>query len=242
MDLIIEFIVWICQALSGEKENKSSTGTAGGAKPPAARGPYNYGDGRPVVPGKQRTLEEILEDVKREQSAGKASSPRVKAQRVEKAPVFVEKVKTPSLSRPLSEVQQPTELRGAAPAPLPSMGGAIQSKIEGRVLAPTIDEREVVRPVLERKFEKLAERETQQSLGIGHTKMVAEVNTVTTMGEVQTVDTMGASLSNKKSNAYADFFKAMRNAKPKTRAEMARQAFVYAEVFGPPRCKNPHRR
>jgi hypothetical protein len=62
------------------------------------------------------------------------------------------------------------------------------------------------------------------------------------MGEVQTVDTMGASLSDKKTNTFADFFKAMRTAPPKSRAEMARRAFVYAEVFGPPRCKKSSRR
>jgi len=57
------------------------------------------------------------------------------------------------------------------------------------------------------------------------------------MGEVKAVDTMLSSLSEKKTNSYADIFKAMRAAPPKTRAEMARQAFVFGEVFGPPRCR-----
>ena len=238
MDLIIELIIWMFKAISGEQDKNRPAGKRGPAAPSVKRGPYNYGDGR-ADGSKPRTLEEILEDVKRQQTQGKAGGQKPKAQRVSDAPLVPEKVKIPTLSRPLSEIQLPSDVRASAVQP---MGGAKQSKLETRMLTQSLDQREVVRPGLERKFDKLSERESQQSANIGRTKMVAEVNTVTTMGEVQTVDAMGMSLSDKKTNSFSDAFIALRTASPKARAEMARRAFVYAEVFGPPRCRKMHRR
>lgn len=243
MDLIIELIVWIVKSLAGEDEKKK-TGTGGGAAAPSTkRGPYNYGDGKPGAAGKPRTLEEILEEVKRQQAQGKAGAQKPTAQRAAAPAAAPAKVKAPSLSRPLSEVQQPTAARAAAPAPLPShQGGSIQSSIERRELKQTLDQREYVKPGLERKFEKISEREDQRGLGIGHTKMVAQVDTVTTMGEVQTVSSMESNLADKRTNTFADFFKSIRMAPMKSRSEMARRAFVFSEVFGPPRCRGRHRR
>ena len=243
MDLIIELIVWIFKALAGE-DGKNKSGTKGGAAapPPTKRGPYNYGDGKPSTTGKPRTLEEILEEVKRQQAQGKAGAQKPSAQRAAAPVATPAKVKAPSLSRPLSEVQQPTAARAAAPAPLPSQGGSIQSTIERRELKQTLDQRELVKPGLEKKFEKISDREDQRALGIGHTKMVAQVDTVTTMGEVQSVSSMESNLADKRTNTFADFFKAIRIAPMKSRSEMARRAFVFSEVFGPPRCRGRHRR
>ncbi len=225
MDLIIEFIVWVFKALTGE-DNKAKNLPKGGSTP--QRGPYNYGDGRGAA-GRPKTLEEILEEVKRQQAQGKAPAPRAAPPRPPAAPA-----KTPSLSRPLSEVQ--------SASPRPAQGGAIQSKIETREMKQTIDARETVKPGLEKKFEKLEQREDQRALGIGQTKMVAEVNTLKSGREVQTIVNMEAGLADKKINTYADLFKAMRASAPKSRMEMARRAFVFSEVFGPPRSHRPHRR
>jgi hypothetical protein len=236
MDLLIELIVWIFKALTGE--NAKDAPNPGGAKPPVPpqRGPYNYGDGRATRP---KTLEEILEDVKRQQAQARQPGARPSAPTVSRSapPPAPARAKVPSLSRPLSEVQ-PANAPAAAPAPL-QQGGAIKSKIETRALAQTLDEKESVKPGLERKFEKISEREDQIGRGVGRTRVVAEVST---MNAIQSVNVAEAGLASRKTNAFAEFFKAMRAAPAEQRADVARRAFVFSEVFGAPRAMRPLRR
>src|SRR5579862_496953 len=240
MDLLIELIVWIFKALSGE--NAKDAQRPDDAKPPLPpqRGPYNYGDGRAAMPSRPKTLEEILEEVKRQQAQARQGGARPAPPVPRSAPPPARppaRAKAPSLSRPLSEVQ-PANAPAAPPAPI-QQGGAIKSQIEARALAQPLDDKEIVKPGLERKLEKISEREDQIGRDVGRTRVVAEVATTKT---IESVNVAEAGLAAKKTNAFADFFKAMRAAPAEQRADAARRAFVFSEVFGAPRAMRPLRR
>ena len=215
MDVLIELIVWLFKALAGEDEQRKRAARGQPpVPPPTARGPYNYGDGRPQPRGSisaPRTLEEILEEVKRSQQfRAQVPAPR----------------KTPPVSAPnkIAAVSQ----RDRPPAPPP----------DSRLIARTLESKEIVKPqAIEQKFDRLKVREdarfrplSEQSQAQGQPglQQISEISIVT---EIQDA----AHTPAKATTVYHEFFKTLKTAPLQSRREMARNAIVFFEVFGPPK-------
>ena len=218
MDVLVELIIWLFKALAGDDEQRKR---AARGQPPVARGPYNYGDGRPPPRGNAsapRTLEEILDEVKRsQQSRAQVSAPR--------------KIAAAAEPNKIVAVSQ----RDRPPAPPP----------DSRLIARTLEFKESVKPqAIEKKFDRLKVREdarfrplSEQSEAQGEPSLqqISEVSVVT---EIQDA----AHTPVKAITVYREFFKTLKSAPLQSRREMARNAIVFSEVFGPPKALRRGRR
>ena len=246
MDLIIELIVWLFKALAGDKDKAGKSKLSG--PPPTQRGPYNYGDGRPTT-SRPKTLEEILEEVRRQQAQAKQggarppNAPAARPANIPPPPREDQPELTAKQRRRLKRAQLEMERAASQQAAAPSAPATpVPSTIETRTLRSKMEARDSAALERERAYEKIAERADTLGRGIVQSKAVAEVTGVKTMGEVQTIGAMEGGLADKKMNMYNELFKALRIAPPQARREMARNAFVFSEVLGPPRSKRALRR
>ena len=259
MDLLVELIVWIFKSLLGEdeKSKRAREQMPGGTQPPVPRGPYDYGDGRGITPNrgmantqapKPRTLEEILEEVKRSQQLrAKPPAPNSSAPATRGAPA------QRTQARPAPRVPAPLMIPAPAAAAVQQQISArhLVSRLDTRMLKEDVTEKEIVRPeATEKRFDRLKDREDQRfrPLSEQSPEQGAEagqvIRTIQAIGEIQSVQSAQADAQTAAAarQTYGDFFRALRNAPPQSRGEIARRAIVFAEVFGPPKALRRMRR
>ena len=232
MDLLIEFIVWLFKSLTDDKKpasprrrdeqsreafDNSETTQPG---PRSQRGPYNYGD----ASAGPKTLEEILEEVRlqRQGAPPAQTAAPVATARPVSAPAQPQPAKRVARQEKQQPKQQPQQ-RGIRPVEDRSqektnIGERKRSVLEGRRLGNTLEQKEIVKPEeIKRRFTELDRREDKK---------------------FRPADAPIPEATLSDANNYLELFRVLRTAPPKTRIEMARRAFVFSVVFGPPKSRN----
>jgi len=242
MDVLVEIIMGILRSLFGDEEKPAdvSRPSRTGPQPSPRRGPYNYGDERG---GQAKTLEQILEEVR--QAAAQKKSQAAAPPR-------------PPPPKPKAPPRPPLER--AAPA-----GGirqrALQTSIESRHLDPEAAKRQPreSRPLatakpLDTQLVSTAEPAVAEapvapvpglaplppsapvapaapvSLGAPAAPIAAALDATG-----QAVAVPAAAATN-----VAGILTAIRQAAPQQKRDVARQAMVLQEIFGPPRSRRAH--
>lgn len=245
MELLIDLIVWIFHAIAGDEEGKKKPLPPElGGKPgvPTARGPYNYGDNRPVQQPQQsgsarprpRTLEEILEEVRREQQgkANPAQQPPAQAKTVSTQndqQRQIERAQRKAAKRAAKQAEAAAAAAQAQPVSQEKRERKSLSTIENREVTSDLERKEIVHPEqIERKFDALKVREEERF------KPISEV------AELKAVPKKEIAVASRATEAplpIGSLIAMLREPDRKTRAETARRAMMLSVIFGPPKSR-----
>lgn len=251
MDLLIQLLVWLFRTLFGEVDKPpDSTRRQFPVPPPqrrVQRGPYQYGD---EPPGQAKTLEEILEEVR--QAAALKRSQTGAPLPTQPRPT-VPPVPSGPQPRPAAGAAQRAGARGPPPVARPAEAKVAPPAPEGlvslKVTVPSLSDSLAVQPQAPEPMSVTGAAAGAEPLaavsGVSGVSTVAEMSTV---AEIMSPADAAAELAKgaaaraaKMPTGIAGFLNAILQAAPEQKRDVARQAIVLHEVFGPPRCRRPHR-
>jgi len=240
MEVLIELVVWIFRAIFGDPDEEKrkqqrdiTRPTITGSPSAVKRGPLNYGDDS----RRPKTLEEILEEVRREATGKKpqappaiveeqAPQPRAERRTLEStlSPQSTDTSSTVETIQPIVEAPRYEAPRYEAPAaplwPAPAEATPKRKKNQPRTeVTVAISAREAAAVLATANKEKKKDKADRQDARQAAADVAA--NQITANFEVM---------------------RALRLAPAETKRAAARQAMVMLEVFGPPRSRRPHGR
>jgi len=240
METLIDLIVWIFKAIFGDEKSADMSKRTPTPRSNVRRGPYNYGDDGGAR--RPKTLEEILEEVRREALLKKGGyvPPTPPSQPLQRtpAPAAAPRVETRTLRAPLQSERPLSEPLSTI---TPEVGRESLGRLERAPTLPVLAEmtRQAPRPGAPAYKPPMAElispREAAAALAVTADKPQA----------VSTVREMSAYLTQPPADVNSPalaFVKALRRATPQARREAAWQAVVLGEIFGAPRSRRQHRR
>lgn len=231
METLIELIVWIFKAILGDEKSADMSNRTPPSRGPARRGPYNYGD--ESSSRRPKTLEEILEEVRREASQKRGGAPARPA-----APPPQERPSPPPVTARVEQRTLRTKLDIAPPTSAES--DRHLGRLEGASTLPTL-------PHLQRQApssappsrQPMPELVSPQEAAAALATSAAVPQAVESVKETKAVSApVGAAAA----VSGVALINAMRQGSPKKRREAARQAVLLSEIFGPPRSRRPMRR
>lgn len=249
MDLLVELIVWIFKSILGGEEKPKQRGQGGKPAGPAVRGPYDYGDSRQTPPNmsggmqsggaKPKTLEEILEEVRRQQQQRQTAKqqPEQQVQRTnvqqnnpqrQIEPIKLSKAQRRALKEAARQAKAARDPEAHAPHQA-TVDRHLESSFERREHAAEKEGREIQRQKqIERNSDEVKTREDVRFRPLSEEQV-----------EVEAVNSVAADarVAREGRKVDEDFFKSLRSGKPEVRREMARRAWVLYEVFGPPKAR-----
>jgi len=261
MDILIQLLVWLFRTLFGEVEQPPDTTPGQRPVPPSLshprRGPYMYGD---EPPGQARTLEQILEEVRQAaaQKRGQAAAPPPpQPSRTTSTSFSV----TGGFSETAAPVQpQPRATSLPVPGRTPPRRASPVARRAGGVPAPAVA-REVEPEAARTAPEELVSLNVAppsldgspavqppgpEPMSLTGAQTGAEP--LAAIAEVVSPAEAAAELAKRAAATTIDLpsgitglLNAILQATPEQRRDVARQAIVLREVFGPPRCRRPHR-
>jgi hypothetical protein len=256
VDVLVELIIGLLKMLFGEREEPADMSRRPRGDQRGARGPYNYGEGGTTLPssGQPKTLEEILEEVRRQSAAKQGGAPRTPPPSNPPPPMTAG-------PRPLASTpaQQRRAASESAPATQPPRRSTlVESMPSGKPLVER--ERAAPQPIQEIQAER---RERPQAIETAGKYVPTELVATEALpsevkqgprpippqqaarelgklkgGLVASADTTVEKLAPVASQL--ELMRALRKATPKQRLAIVRQAFVFNEVFGSPRARRPH--
>jgi hypothetical protein len=228
MDILIQLLVWLFRALFGEVDKPPEE--RGGQFPvppqrPARRGPYAYGDEQ-AVQGK--TLEQILEDVRKSAAQKKSETAAPQPPKTVKEYGFAagkpkirpDFVRVRPRPKPAPAVAEPPEQLVSLKVEVPSLKEAITAVPAGLEQAPV----------------------TAAPAGPEPVAPISAVPEVVPPAEAAAeLAKSAAARAGGLAPGIAGLLNALLQAPPEQKSDAARQAIVLQEIFGPPRCRRPHR-
>ena len=220
MDLLIELIVWVFKSLFGDPEAPADMqkrgGAQGGSRTPGKRGPYSYGDsggGR-----RPKTLEEILEEVRREAAqkrGGGAPAAQPVPQQIEEPPVPQQTVAQRTFKSSLEDRTEPA------------------AKREGRhESVQTVQVTDTVK-----KMDAVLERYAPHDAVVMMSDEVKEAKK--SKKSAKRAPAVAAAVTPDAGTSIA-LIRRIREAPSTQKVLAAREAIIVSEVFGPPRSRRPH--
>lgn len=218
MDLLIELIVWIFRSLFGEPETPADVQKRGGSvRTPARRGPYNYGDSGGG--GRPKTLEEILEEVRREAAQKRGEiAPPPKPAHVEPPAPKAQTVAERKLTYSFDDMPKPPA-RNIIPE-------RVEAAVETVTTTTSVERLESVRELSSpHDAVVMMSDEVKQAKKASRKKAARVAEPVAVPVDVGTPFSL---------------IRAIRQAPSEKKVAVAREAVVLGEVFGPPRSRRPH--
>lgn len=216
MDLLIGLVIWLLKALFGDTEKPADMDDAARRKENASRPrPVRTGSGAP-------SLEELLAEVRREadqkrrEAAGETYEPRP-TPRVEPAPQPAYKEEPePSHGGTLERREIRSVLENVqSPEPVnPTVEGTVQNRVAPQVVA-SLSER--------------VDRAIAEPRDMSKPKRARKKKVVPAQQAVQSADVPAGV-------AVAEMLQTIRKGSGDERRQIAQQAFVLNEIFGPCRC------
>ena len=241
METLIDLIVWIFKAIFGDDKSADMKTRTPQSRSTPRRGPYNYGDDSGTR--RPKTLEEILEEVRREAALKRGGSPmrppEPPSPLVRSAqPVPPVRSDTRTLRAPLQSERTLSESLGKI---APEGGREALGRLERAPMLPTLPEmtRSAPQPGKPAYKPPMAEQISPQEAA------AALAATAQNPQAISTVREMNAYLTQQAAPVHTpalEFVKALRRATPQARREAAWQAVVLGEIFGPPRSRQRGRR
>lgn len=240
MESLIELIVWIFKAILGDEKSADMSNRTPPSRPPARRGPYNYGD----EGGSRRpkTLEEILEEVRREAALKKGGAPArpppPPPQQRPAAPAPAARAEPRTLRAPLESERPLSEPLSTV---TPEAGREALGQLERAPTLATLPQmtRQAPQPGAPAYIPPMAEQISPQEAAATLAAAAAKPQAISTVREMSAYLTQQPAAVNAPALA---FVKALRSATPQARREAAWQAVVLGEIFGAPRSRRRGRR
>ena len=242
METLIELIVWIFKAIFGDSKSADMTHRTPPSRTPPRRGPYNYGD----ESGSRRpkTLEEILEEVRREaaqkKGGGAARSASQAASAAASAAAASAAAAAAAASGGTRTLRAPLESERSLSEPLstisPEPGRAALGRLESSPTLATLPQmsRQAPQPGAPAYKPPMPELISPQEAAATLAASAANPQAISTVREMHAYLTQQPAAV---SNPALAFVRTLRNANPQARREAAWQAVVLAEIFGPPRSR-----
>jgi hypothetical protein len=233
METLIELIVWIFKAILGDEKSADMSGRTPPTRGPARRGPYNYGD--ESSSRRPKTLEEILEEVRREASQKRGGAPARPA--APPPPAATARVEQRTL-RTKMDVDPPLSQSLSVPS---ADTGRPLGRLEGASTLPTLPHmsRQVPPPGAPAYRPPMAELISPQEAAAALAVTAATPQAVDTVSEMKA---LSAPVRVAATVTGVALIAAMRRGSPQSRRDAARQAVLLSEIFGPPRGRRPMRR
>ena len=241
METLIDLIVWIFKAIFGDEKSADMKTRTPQSRSTTRRGPYNYGDDGGAR--RPKTLEEILEEVRREALLKKGgyvppTPPSQPLQRMPPASAPSVRSDTRTLRAPLQSERTLSESLGKI---APEGGREALGRLERAPTLPTLPEmtRSAPQPGKPAYKPPMAEQISPEEAAAALAITAQNPQAISTVREMNAYLTQPAP---DVSTPALEFVKALRRATPQARREAAWQAVVLGEIFGPPRSRQHGRR
>jgi len=241
MDLLIQLLVWLFRTLFGEVEQPPDE--ARGERPvrPPRRGPYVYGD---EPPGQAKTLEEILEEVRQAaamksgERQAESAEPRAPSRARQQAASPAPRVPRPAPRNRPPPVARPAEPEVAQPGPVGRVGNPpYEELVTLKASSPSIKDSLLILPAGPEPMSMTGAAAGAEPLAAVSVvpELVSRADAAAELAKSAAARPAGLPVG------IAGLLEAILRATPEQKRDVARQAIVLHEVFGPPRCRRPHR-
>lgn len=248
MEALIEIIVWLFRALFGDPEKPADVGRAPRAGPPPRRqrGPYAYGDEQRGG-ASPKTLEQILEEVRQAAAqkqpggqAGAATRPRGRpaAEKRPAAPVEQRPVRSSLATAEDLTGSRPGDHAAPPPPPLPPTAPTPEQGPARFKPAPQAPPPRRAAPYVPPPA--VPAREPEISLGPADTARAETAAPTESLSSTAAAAAVAQAVAKAGVSTAAGMLVAIRTAQGSAKRDMARQAIVLNEVFGPPRARRPY--
>jgi len=211
VDLIFEIFAWVYRKLLGDTEE---TANMQPDEKKGKRGPYDYGD----QPRKPKTLEQIMEEVRREAAKAKVEKPAPQSN-----------VIVPEKGKPRVELRSSFDEVASKPAPAPA-------PLSEPVAADAV-------PVVRKKARVEASPEDTRSpqgpAALTAIKAIEQKVAIASSFARAAIESSDAPAGPKVETTAQSLIAMLRTAPREQKLIAARQAIVLNEIFGPPRARRP---
>ena len=223
--LLVQLVTWLFETLFGSQEKPANVGPRENSDDERSpkRGPYNYGDkGRPSTQGK--SLAELLEEVRQQNSGGGArievATPPPERLPPQQAKIVIQPEEVQQQQPKMKDSITTIHMRGLGPA-------------QAQILPPP-----PVPADPPKKKKKKRQQEQQE-----HPLHLAHQPTRMTMPRAQAVSfkSRHTGLGTGVNPAAIMWMDSIKAGSAEQRRLVQTQAVMAMEVFGPPRCRKPHR-
>lgn len=249
MELLIQFIVWLLKQLFGEVEPPADISRSQRplSRPPTQRGSYMYGDEQPT---QAKSLEQILEEVRQAAAQKRAQDTQpvqparpVQPRRTAGAAPAQPRAAASREQRTLRRSLEPSRLDTTVvtPAPPDMEPQATARPLEDKL--PPVSTLPSATPVTAPVVVSAGPAGAEPLAAVAGVGGVGGVSGVSGVAEIISPAEATAALA-KRAAAPATaaggalgILSAIRQAAPKQKCEVARQAIVLNEIFGPPRAR-----